>query len=180
MSGSDRNLPHSGQLGWPPIARLRTTAPCPRRSELRRVRWLRRRPRCPECRRQVPRRRELPLTPVEPDARHSCLCRTPPRSAAPVARFADRDGRCTSLLRFRFASAGPLRALSGTNSSQLPAKPQVKSYFRRHRVLHRLSRLSPGIHPSSTVRPPFRRDRAPCVHRVVHILHRCNSAAIRR
>jgi hypothetical protein len=47
------------------------------------------------------------------------------------------------------------RALSGTSISQYRASPQVKRYFRIHRVIPETFSLPPGFLPSSTRCPPF-------------------------
>jgi hypothetical protein len=55
------------------------------------------------------------------------------------------------------APSSPLleRALSGTRISKDAAKPQVKRYFRIHRVIPETFSLPPGFRSSSTRCPPF-------------------------
>lgn len=106
---------------------------------------------------------QVPVSDGYPSARSDP---TPSQLPAPdadslVPRSEPRDttggGRWTlSLLRSRCASsavwAGPKphphrpgwRALTGTTNSKDGVKPQVKRYFRTHRVIHQVSWLPPG------------------------------------
>lgn len=84
----------------------------------------------------------------------SILLRFDVSSRSPVA--VRRTGGAVSMSRLRFAFPLPVRrALFGTLTTLLLAKPQVKRYFPSHRLLHRTFWVVPRsalfIHCSSTV-----------------------------
>ena len=122
-------------------------------------------PRPPDCsggRSRSP----LPTVPRRPGLtrRHrSYLLRTPtpPSPRLPGARSGGGRWICPVPTPLRLLPPGPPgrnpvppkpleRALFGTGISKYPAKPQVKRYFRSHRVLHRTSSFSPGFPRPST------------------------------
>ena len=119
----------------------------------------------PTSTRRWPQARSDPTpVPVSRDVRRLAVAPGLPKESDSPVRGGREHCPCSdSALASRAVWAGPKppssplrrRALSGTSISKYCTKPQVKGYFRIHRVIPETFSLPPGFPLSSTRCPPF-------------------------